>query len=220
MKPKTIGIIGGAGPLAGAFFLERIVLLSGQKYGCYRDADYPEVILLSFPFSEMLKKVCDFRKIRQELQGCLEQLRRNGAAVIAIACNTLHTFLEHEAEASDLIHLPRTLAAEIPENAIPLILCTSTAARAGLHQNYFPCVYPDPATQAAIDEWIDSTLKGADRKRQLKALKQLIEQQKEETIILGCTELSLFFSELSQTQKRILDPLEISANKVLELSFN
>jgi hypothetical protein len=42
MKPKSIGIIGGASPLAGAFLLKRILSLSGEVYGCYRDTDFPQ----------------------------------------------------------------------------------------------------------------------------------------------------------------------------------
>lgn len=219
MKPKSIGIIGGAGPLAGVFFLERIFLLSGQKYGCCRDADFPKVVLLSFPFSEMLQQTGNLARLRQELKSCLQYLRRNGATVLAIACNTLHIFLTDEDDKSDLIHLPRSLADEIPKNEVPLILCTSTAASHGLHRTFFPCVYPDARTQSEIDELIDLTLQGTERQSLLNRLEQLISRQKEQTIILGCTELSLFFSQLSQIRKRILDPLEITANRVLEMSF-
>jgi hypothetical protein len=42
MKPKPTGIIGGAGPLTEAFLLKRILSLSGEMYGCYRDADFPQ----------------------------------------------------------------------------------------------------------------------------------------------------------------------------------
>ncbi len=68
MKPKSIGIIGGAGPLAGALLLERILILSGSEYGCYKDADFPEVILLSFPFSEMLTPERDVLQIAKRAE--------------------------------------------------------------------------------------------------------------------------------------------------------
>ena len=94
MRPKTIGIIGGAGPLAGALLLERILSLSMSLYGCYRDADFPKVVLISFPLSEMLSADVDEAQLRRELKQCLYQLRAQGASVIAIACNTLHAFLD------------------------------------------------------------------------------------------------------------------------------
>lgn len=72
MKPKSIGIVGGAGPLAGVFLLERILYLSGKRYGCHKDADFPKVFLISFPFSEMLCTDIDSAKLKKELGECLD----------------------------------------------------------------------------------------------------------------------------------------------------
>lgn len=219
MKPKSIGIIGGAGPLAGAFLLERVVSLSNKTYGCYRDSDFPKIFLISFPFSEMLSPIINTAKLRNELSECLNQLRNNGVSVLAIACNTLHAFLEEQDELDDLVHLPRILAKEIPPSEKPLVLCTSTSTQFGLHQRFFPCTYPDSQTQGQVDEIIDQILRGIDRAIVLKRLRKLLQAQKERTVILGCTELSLFTKSLSLPSKLILDPLEVAANKILEKSF-
>jgi aspartate racemase len=37
--------------------------------------------------------------------------------------------------------------------------------------------------------------------------------------VLGCTELSLFAKELSVSSKKIIDPLDVLAEKLLEKSF-
>ncbi len=219
MKPKCIGIIGGAGPLAGAFLLERVLSLSGKIYGCYRDADFPKVVLISFPFSEMLCPNMDIAKLRKELSECLEQLRKNGASVLAIACNTLHAFLDEKDELSDLIHLPRLLAEDRSLCAEPLVFCTSTSAQFGLHKQFLPCAYPDAKTQQEVDTIIDQILKGIDPCIILKKLENLIQAQTAPAVIMGCTELSLFTSKLAVPNKRIIDPLEVMANKILEKSF-
>lgn len=219
MKPESIGIIGGAGPLAGAFLLKRILSLSGKVYGCYRDADFPQVFLISFPFSEMLCPDMDIAKLRKELSGCLEQLRKNGASVLAIACNTLHAFLDEKDELNDLVHLPRTLAEEISLSDTPLVFCTSTSVQFGLHKQFFPCTYPDTQTQREVDKIIDQILRGADQSVILGKLRELLQAQTTNTVILGCTELSLFSSHLSVPNKQIIDPLEVMANKILQKSF-
>jgi len=219
MKPKSIGIIGGAGPLAGAFLLKRILFLSGEVYGCYRDADFPQVFLISFPFSEMLCPDMDIAKLRKELSGCLEQLRKNGASVLAIACNTLHAFLDEKDELNDLVHLPRTLAEEISLSDKPLVFCTSTSVQFGLHKQFFPCTYPDTQTQQEIDRIIDQILRGIDQSVILEKLEKLLQAQTANTVILGCTELSLFSAHLSMPNKQIIDPLEVMANKILQKSF-
>lgn len=220
MKQKCIGIIGGAGPLAGAFLLERIFNLSGKVYGCHRDADFPKVFLISFPFSEMLCPNIDIVKLQQELRGCLEQLRENGASVLAIACNTLHAFLDQRDELSDLVHLPRVLAEKVLLlGGIPLVFCTSTSVKFGLHKQFFPCTYPDMQTQQKVDEIIDQVLKGGEKSALFKKLEKLIQAQTANAVILGCTELSLFSTQLAVPNKLIIDPLEVMANKVLENFF-
>ncbi len=219
MKPKSIGIVGGAGPLAGAFLLERILSLSGKVYGCYRDADFPQIFLISFPFSEMLSPDMDVDKLRKELSGCLEQLRRSGASALAIACNTLHAFLDEKDDLSDLVHLPRTLAKELSVTDEPLVFCTSTSVQFGLHKQFFPCVYPDTQTQQQIDELIDQILKSADKEFVVEQLEQLLRTQSAKTIILGCTELSLFSADLHVPNKIIIDPLEVMACRVLKEIF-
>lgn len=219
MKPKSIGIVGGAGPLAGVFLLERILSLSNKKYGCYRDSDFPKIFLISFPFSEMLSPIVNTAKLREELSDCLNQLRNNGASVLAIACNTLHAFLDEENELDDLVHLPRVLAKVIPTSEIPLVFCTSTSTQFGLHKRFFSCTYPDFRTQGQVDEIIDQILRGAEKGIILERLQKLLEAQTEKTVILGCTELSLFTTSLSLPNKLIIDPLEVVANNVLEKSF-
>jgi aspartate racemase len=219
MKPKSIGILGGAGPIAGAYLLERVFSLSGSLYGCHRDADFPKVFLLSFPFSEMLSPAMDIELLQKELYECLDLLRKNGADVVAIACNTLHAFLNDNEDATDLIHVPQIVANAIPLHEIPLVLCTSTSAQFGLHKRFFSCNYPNPPTQSEVDRIIDQILKGVDRQVVLRELLTVLEAQEARIIVLGCTELSLFTKYLLLKHKLIIDPLEITANKLLEISF-
>jgi aspartate racemase len=160
MKSKSIGIIGRAGPQAGALLLERVLSLSTQIDGCYKDSKFPKILLISFPFSRMLSTIIDTINLKDELRDCIDYLRKNGASVLAIACNTLHLFLDEKDELGELVHLPRALAEEILPKSKPLIFCTSTSAQFKLHQHYFFCSYPDPQTQAEVDHIIDQILKG------------------------------------------------------------
>lgn len=219
MKPQCIGIIGGAGPLAGAYFLERIFSLSLELYGCYRDADFPKVILISYPFSEMLSPDIDIANLQKELSNCIEQLRNSGATVLAIACNTLHVFLEEKNDLSDLVNLPLILAEELSQTDQPLVFCTSTSAQFELHKRYFPCNYPDEETQKEVDRIIDQILRGADQSFIVKKLEKLLQEQTSETIVLGCTELSLYSGLLTVPNKLVVDPLEVMAKRTLQRAF-
>lgn len=219
MKPKSIGILGGAGPLAGLSLLERLFTRSMSEYGCSKDADFPKVTLLSFPFSDMLCTELDSKQLRKELNESLKELRKGGAAILAIACNTLHVFLDETEDLTDLIHLPELIAQEIPPGQVPLILCTSTSMRFGLHNKFFSCKYPDQPIQEQIDRMIDQILRGDETQIIAKRLSKLIKAQSATTVILGCTELSLLSRHLSSSNKLIIDPLEILTKKILERSF-
>lgn len=219
MKPKIIGIVGGAGPFAGVGLLERVLILSNRRYGCYRDADYPQVLLNSFPFSDMLTPEKDNMLLKAELSLSLNQLRAQGAEVLAIACNTLHNFLDADQDREDLINLPRMLGEELSSEEIPLVLCTTTSRENNIHKKFLECGYPEPSIQIKVDEIIDRILQGAGSHRIVIDLLTLIEKVAASTVILGCTELSLFANELAVSNKKVIDPLEILAKKILEKSF-
>ncbi|MBI5273937.1 MAG: aspartate/glutamate racemase family protein [Chlamydiales bacterium] len=218
MKPKAIGIIGGAGPFAGLSLLERILILSRELYGCYRDSDFPKVFFINFPFSEMLSPAIDAKQIQNELRECLDILDNNGAGIMAIACNTLHAFLDNEETRYELILLPQLVIEELQSDDVPTVLCSSTSRKTDLHRRFFPCIYPDLQTQVTIDDLIDDILKG-NEEHVIEKLLKVIERIPSTTIILGCTELSLFSKDLSSCNKRIIDPLDLLAIKILKKSF-
>lgn len=90
MKQNKIGIIGGAGPNAGSLLFNTLIGVCQTKYNCKKDAEFPHVVLLNFPFSDMLSKdKCD-ETITKELQSCFDSLENYGVNIAAIACNTLH----------------------------------------------------------------------------------------------------------------------------------
>ncbi|OGN64654.1 MAG: hypothetical protein A3E80_04320 [Chlamydiae bacterium RIFCSPHIGHO2_12_FULL_49_9] len=177
-------------------------------------------MLISFPFSDMLSKEIDVLQIRNELRECLKKLRDDGASVIGIACNTLHAFLdEDEDHRSDLVRLPQIAAEAIPLSEIPLVLGTSTSMQFELYQKCFPCTYPDAVAQAEVDKIIAQILKGKEPDKVVEELRTLIKAQNADTILLGCTELSLYANEFLACKKTIIDPLNLMARKLINKSF-
>lgn len=129
--------------------------MSHGRYSLDKDSDFLEILLISFPFSEILSQEINARELRNELSGCLNRLRNSGASVLAIACNTLHAFLDENDQQSDLVHLPRFLAKTVPKSEIPLVLCASTSLQFELHRRFFGCGYPNPKVQAQVGALID-----------------------------------------------------------------
>jgi len=219
MKAKTIGIIGGAGPQAGALLFEKVIRQCTVDYGYHRDPDFPKIYLLSFPFAEVLVPPFSIQQVQKQLSEALGNLRSNGAEVISIACNTLHAFLPKDEDLSDLIHLPKVIANAIPKTEIPLVLCTTTSVNFALHKQFFPCVYPSEQIQKEVDKIINRVLKGDPMEETSRDLLKIIQSQKEDTIILGCTELSLLADRLVIQNKKIIDPLTLASEQILKSSF-
>lgn len=219
MVPKTIGIVGGAGPLAGVALLKKIFQIAQEQYGCCMDADFPKVLFISYPFTNMLERDVNCQRIANELQQALDFLKNNGASIRAIACNTLHTFL-NKSQMEGLISLPEETTSEVRKNTTtkPLVLCTKRTRSKALYDAFFPCVYPEEQVQKSIDELILLTLKG-DKEVGVQ-LTLLVEHLKEEVVLLGCTELSLWTDQLQQSGKVIIDPLLLVAETILKKSFS
>lgn len=209
MSKKTIGIIGGAGPMAGIVLCRQIIRECQTKYRCEKDADFPKLILLSYPFSEMLSNEVNVEQIKNELKACIHNLRKFGADLIGIACITLYAFLDEVGD--DLVNLPKVLQAAKLED--PLVLSTSTTRSFSLFKQFS---YPNERDQKEVDLIIDSIMRGNDMS---KRIVQLIKSQDAKTIVLGCTELSLCKDQLGQMHKTIVDPIELLARKMVERAF-
>ena len=207
LKNPIFGIIGGAGPLSSLTLNKQLIRLC-QKNGGWKDLDFPEIRLISFPFSEMLEGEVDSSIVQLELAECLLELEKT-CDYIVIACNTLHLFLP-ERPLPKLIHLIKLIKKQIPEGTIPLILATHTSAQANLHGRLFdlPCEYWNPEQS---QNTINAILRGESPN-----LDWIGELAKTRLVILGCTEYSLAL-ENAPPHVNIIDPLQLAAQFLFTL---
>jgi aspartate racemase len=110
---KTLGVLGGMGPLASAHFMLRLTLLTPAE----RDQDHIPAVLWSDP------------RVPDRTQGHLAGgddplpwllrgiagLKRAGCSAIAIPCNTAHGWYDamHEAADMPILHIVDAAAAEL-----------------------------------------------------------------------------------------------------------
>ena len=98
MFKKTIGILGGMGPVASADTYMALTSICQQRYEAVQDSDFPTVILYSLPLQEFdhtgFTENSEQRKvIVDQLVKALHKLEGAGAELIVIDCNTVHYFL-------------------------------------------------------------------------------------------------------------------------------
>ena len=212
----SLGIIGGAGPEAGALVFQQVIRICQKEHNCQRDYDFPLIKLVSYPFSEMLESDHDPDSVRREVKEVYQQLDTD---YVLIACNTLHTFLDESFSAPRFLHLIQETKNALSEK--PLVLCSTTSRENQVHQKFFSCLYPDAELQKQVDSLIDAVLgRGVDRSLS-NDLQKLIELSGGEEIVLGCTELSLINERYPQKIEGVpvVDPSWNIAQKACSLIF-
>jgi len=228
---KTIGIIGGAGPMAGALFMRYVIDVCQRQFGCKEDEDFPKIILLSIPFSQMLKPDTQEQNedaVSEQLKGALDFLTKHNASCIGIACNTLHGFIQNTEAYPALIHLIDLTGQYLAQNNVSqaLVLGTQTSVMNGVHA-FEQTKWPSACLQKEVDGIIDSVLEG-DTSSTVKtkftdvAQRCLQESPHVNALILGCTELSELMDgdkTLSALGKPCIDPLVILAEKLCECAL-
>lgn len=223
---KTLGVIGGVGPLATAYFLELVVKMTDAS--C--DQEHPEVIIFNCPSipdrTSFLLKKSNENPVPPMVR-IAERLEIEGASYIAIPCITAHSFYSELTEKVKLpiINMIDEAVMELKKNGISRagIMATDGTIFSGFFQRKLEAAgikvsIPSEASQDKIETIIYKQVK-AGKPVNMKDFSEVQEELREkgaEVIILGCTELSLIKKEESIGQG-FLDPMEALARKSVEL---
>lgn len=214
---KKIGIIGGAGPEAGSLLFTTIVRLY-QQQGSWKDNDFPQMVLLNYPFSEMLVQA-DKNILTQELQDAVNQLESIGCEIIVIACNTLHVFVPFIKFKAQFFSIVDSVLAEAEKRKINSALFIGTLTSSFTHLYNNKKIKIIDLEFLAINDLIESILKNQYSEESAYLLSKIINQKKStfDAIILGCTEFSVLHQKYPlKTNKIILDSTELLARVILK----
>ena len=201
MGKKTIGIIGGMGPLATADLFEKIV--GHTKAAC--DQEHLHVVIDSntnIPdrTAALLHGGAD---PLPELAKSAGRLEKMGADVLIMPCNTAHNYYDGIAAAVSVpvLHMVRLTAQALVERGVKKagLLATDGTVRTGIYQRSFEgsgveLLTPDEAGQRAVMEMIYQGVKAGDMAFDAQPARQAMERllaAGAEVLILGCTELPL-----------------------------
>lgn len=231
---KTIGIIGGLGPMATVYYLECITRMTSAE----RDQEHPRVFLESIPDIPDRTQYILGKSPDNPLPILIEagmSLQKMGADFITMPCVTAHFF--YDALSGELgiplIPLTRVLAQDICEKGIRRvgILATSGTIESGviereLEEQGISSVIPRGELQGVLMEIIYGQVK-KDAPVQWDAVERVIDDLRDqgaEKMILGCTELPLLKKSVWQAENEALrrllfedciDVLEVLAQKAV-----
>ena len=220
MQTKTLGVLGGLGPLSGVYFCEMLI----RHTKAQRDQEHLNFLLSSYAMTPDRTDFILGRSEENPLETMVEQvsgLIRGGAEVISIPCNTAHYFYDRISEASSVpvINIIRETVAFCRAQGVRTVgvLATEGTVSSGAYESvcremgveYVTC---NPSEQAVITDMIYNRIKKgqAPCKADFLSVASALTDRGCERLILGCTELSLLKKEWSLSDP-FIDSLEVLA---------
>ncbi|HOO25131.1 MAG TPA: amino acid racemase [Clostridiales bacterium] len=226
---KTVGIMGGLGPLSTVYFMEMLVNMTDAQ----KDQDHLDLIVTSTASTPDRTAFITGKSKDSPLEILIEdgkKLQNAGADFIALTCNTAHRFYDELASELKvpLLHMPR-LALEAATKKVPGLkkvglLATDGTLFAGVYEKAceemgLDFERPDEEEQKNVMKLIYEQVK-AGKEVDTDAFLRLIEGLKERgcgAVILGCTELSIIERDYGPFGNETVDALEALAKETIRL---
>ncbi len=226
---RTIGILGGMGPMATVNLAQAIV--ENTSADC--DQEHPPVIIDSntrIPDRTEFLLGKSSKDPRPELFAAAQRLEKSEVACIIMPCNTAHAFYQDIAENSSVavLHMieetARWIVDTYPDQKKIGVLATQGTYLAGVYKKALEKfgliqVKPDQRGQDEVTKLIYEGIKANNYAFDYTGYEDTIRKLKEddgvEVIILGCTELSV--AQLHHPLEGIFaDPLQIIARSSIK----
>ena len=223
---KTLGIIGGLGPMATVYLMELITQMTAAE----TDQDHINSIIFNCPeIPDRTAYILDRSKPSPlpEMIGIAKKLQSLGADVIATPCNTAHYFYD---ELAGAVGVP--IINVLSETAMVLksagvknagIMATTGTVSTRLFQNEFEkrgitYTLPDEAEQSLVMSVIYDDIKAgrAPDMEKFSGVSGRLFDSGCDCVVLGCTELSLI-KRSEKLGAGFLDTLEVIAKRCVEM---
>lgn len=222
---KRLGVIGGLGPMATAYFMELLTRMSDAK----TDQEHMEVLIYSKPSIPDRTRYILGESGESPLPAMLsagENLRDAGAKLLAVPCVTAHYF---HGELEKVLGIPvidglAETAAYLAEEKKTCagIMATDGSVRSGLLQNALRnrgirSIVPEREAQRKVMAMVYDEIKAGkpvDMEKFGQVSAELFERGAQ-VILLACTELSLIKKE-NVLSAGYLDILEVIARCAVE----
>lgn len=221
---RTIGIIGGMGPLATVDLYAKIVYAAQGK----KDGDHVPVLLSGRPdIPDRAASICGTGP--SALPALLEEARRleqAGADALCLGCNTAHFYYNALAAAIGIpiFHMPRLAGAYCQHKRLHkvILLAAPGTYETGIYEKAFSgtgveIIRPEPVVQRLTAQCIYEGIKACRRDYDAGALQAALLsllKREQAPLLLGCTELPIAWRWYGLPGETI-DPGEILAQAVV-----
>ena len=214
MHKPVLGVLGGVGPLATAYFMELVI----KKTPASCDQDNIPMIVFNDPqIPDRTAYILDGGNPNPlpEMTRVVLWLERAGADFIAIPCNTAHYFYEQIAESATVpvLNIMRETTARIVEmhgeHATIGLLATDGTLSSGVFQSYLSDA--GLSVMAPIYDRVKRNLP-YDPTAFLDLARRMHENGCD-AVIVGCTELSVVYQDLTHKPDYLIDSMDVLADR-------
>lgn len=222
---KTIGIIGGMGPLATVHLFERIVLRTKAE----KDQDHIRVLVDSNTnIPDRTKAILgNGESPVKELVNSAKILENSSADFLIMPCNTAHFFIDEIKKSVNIpfLNMPEETTKytyeKYGQDAVVGLMATDGTIKSKIYENYYSklgikTVVP-VKTQKVIMEFIYDVIKKGNYDVGTDLLFECVEELKElgaSSFLLGCTELSSA-QYLYKFEGNFINPMEVLTEKAI-----
>lgn len=217
---KTIGIIGGMGPLATCDLFHKIIEVTDAA----SDQEHVHVVIDSNTLipDRTAAILAGGEDPVPQLSASAKKLESIGADVLIMPCNTAHYFYDQVAPCVEIpfLHMIRETAAVIKRQGLHTVglLATDGTVRSGVYHKAFEeagieALVPDAAGQQAVMDVIYKGVKAGNMQIDLTGFYAAMDDlaaRGAEVMVLGCTELPVAFQEFGINRPNI-DPTHVLA---------
>lgn len=205
---KTIGIIGGLGPEATIDYYKEIIQ---QVNLTDKSLNYPEIIIYSVTMSKfigMLKNK-DYSGAAGYITECVLKLEAAGADFAVISANTPHLFFDEIQKSVSVPLISIVEVSRIRAKQLGLKRCGLFGTKFTMNASFFSDVFakdnievisPEENDVERINELLFTELelgifKESTKRELLQIVQKMIDEQQIDSLILGCTEFPIMFTQ-------------------------
>ena len=227
-RPGAIGLVGGMGPHATAYFYKLLLTHCNEHYGARGNDSYPEFLINSLPSPDCISDLSELDLLREMIVSRFEKLQNFGCNILSLVCNTGHLIcadiaVEPNVEFVSMVDSVTNEAQIRKHQRVGLLSTVTTIEKRvyddPLEKSSIAVIKPDTAFQETLTEIIRDLVAGVENEEQKSYLfeesRRFAVDNSLDALILGCTELPLIFPQEQFNELCILDCLAIHSRAIL-----
>lgn len=218
------------GPEATAEFYELLIRLSQREYGASQNDAFPEVVIYSVPVPDFIEDLQCKEVAKDMLVSRIKALSSLPISFFCIVCNTAHLLLDDFKKVTEVpfVSIIEETVDEVERLGVNRVglLASPTTIKSAIYQKALEnrgvdVVLPKENEVSKLGSIIKDTVAGKRKEESTHILMSIVEDlvsRGAEVLVLGCTELSLLFSEKFKVP--YLDTLEILVGACLRKYYS